>query len=207
MNEILFRSAAPEDVRFEHRQIDVLGVPYDVATAVRDYDGSAYLETIAAGAFAGVAARVGRVKVLRDHQPERAIGKCVQIDAERGDGLHATLQIARTPLGDETLELAAEGVLDVSIGFSPRAHTWNRDRSAVTRTSCWLHELSFVPMPAYETATVLAVRQQSAPAEPVPAQSLTPRLDEINGWLLDMRYRSGLNQIHRDEASPPLTTA
>jgi HK97 family phage prohead protease len=206
MSEILFRSATPEDVRFERREIDVLAVPYDTPTSVQDYDGSHYVETIAPGAFAGIATRANRIKVLRDHRPERAIGKCLRIDADRADGLHATMHITRTPLGDETLALAADGVLDVSIGFSPRGDAWSTDRSKVTRTSCWLHEVSFVPMPAYETATVLAVRQQPAAVEMAAARSATPRLDEITGWMAQMRYRDGPNQ-NRDEVSPPLTTA
>ena len=193
---MLFRSAAPEDVRFDRREIDVLAVPYDTATAVRDYDGAEYLETIAPGAFGDVATRARRIKVFRDHRPERAVGKCVSIDGDRPDGLRATLQITRgIPLGDETLALAADGVLDVSIGFSSRAATWNPDRSLVTRTSCWLHELSLVPLPAYETATVLAVRQVMIDAPQVPPGPVpTPRLDEVRDWQLQMRYRDWLNQ-------------
>jgi HK97 family phage prohead protease len=203
--EILFRSTTPDEVRFDRREIDVLAVPYDVTTAVRDYDGSEYLEMIAAGAFGDVAARAKRVKVFRDHRPERAVGKCISIDPDRRDGLHATLQITRgLPLGDETLALAADGVLDVSIGFSSRAETWTRDRSQVTRTSCWLHELSLVPLPAYETATVLAVRHQTAPEPAAPAG--TPYLDELRDWQMRMRYGVA-DPVTRDEASPPLTTA
>src|SRR4029077_4236686 len=100
MSEILFRSAAPEDVRFDRREIDVLAVPYNTPTSVRDYDGTAYLETIAPGAFAEVGLRARRIKVLRDHRPERAIGKCVALDADQVDGLHATLHITPgIPLG------------------------------------------------------------------------------------------------------------
>ena len=206
MSEILFRSAAPEDVRFDRREIDVLAVPYNTPTSVRDYDGASYLETIAPGAFAEVGLRARRIKVLRDHRPERAIGKCVALDADQADGLHATLHITPgIPLGDETLRLAADGVLDVSIGFSPRTDRWNHDRSAVTRMSCWLHELSLVPMPAYDTATVLAVRQQTIPA--APPVSLTPNLDEIRDLLSAMKYRYQSTESTRDKASPPLTMA
>jgi HK97 family phage prohead protease len=186
MEELLFRSAVPTEVRFDRREIDVLAVPYNVPTAVVDRDGRAYEETIAPGAFADVAARAKRIKVLRDHDPQRAIGKCLSIDASRGDGLYATLGITghNNPLGDEALALAADGVLDVSIGFSPRVESWNAGRKAVTRRSCWLHELSLVALPAYEMATVLAVRDQPALVLP----QGTPLLDEVRDWLTEMRY-------------------
>lgn len=207
MTEILFRSAAPDDVRFDRREIDVLAVPYNMPTPVMDYSGASYLETIAPGAFAEVGLRARRIKVLRDHRPERAIGKCIVLDADQSDGLRATLHITQgIPLGDETLRLAADGVLDVSIGFSPRMDRWNHDRSEVIRTSCWLHELSLVPMPAYDTATVLAVRHQTVPESPPPA-SLTPNLDEIRDLLSAMKYRYHPIESTRDKASPPLTMA
>jgi HK97 family phage prohead protease len=206
VTEVLFRSAAPEDVRFDLREIDVLAVPYNTPTAVMDYSGAEYLETIAPGAFAEVGLRARRIKVLRDHRPERAIGKCISLDADQSDGLRATLRITPgIPLGDETLRLAADGVLDVSIGFSARSERWNHDRSAVTRTSCWLHELSLVPMPAYDTATVLAVRQQTAPV--AVAVSATPNFDEIRDLMSAMKYRQHPIESTRDEASPPLKTA
>lgn len=187
MNDILFRSASPARVRFERRQIDVLAVPYGTPTAVRDYDGSEYIETIAPGAFGTVEGRASRIKVLRDHRPDRSIGKCVTLDAGRAEGLFATLEISDTELGRESLTLAADGVLDVSVGFSPKAHRWNADRTAVTRSSVWLHELSLVPLPAYDTARVLAVRSEAI--APQPARVPTPRLDEVRTWLIDLDYR------------------
>jgi HK97 family phage prohead protease len=189
MREMLIRSAVPEDVRPDKREIDVLAVPYDVETQIYEQDGSKYRESIAPGAFANVAARADRVRVFRDHRPDRVVGKCRTIDGDRTDGLHATLIIGRTELGNETLALAAEGMLDVSIGFSPRTDQWSPGRTAVRRTSCWLHELSMVPLPAYETANVLAVREQIIEAStPSPPKTATPYLDELRDWQTKMRY-------------------
>jgi HK97 family phage prohead protease len=193
MREMLIRSAVPEDVRFADREIDVLAVPYDTETTIFER-GETFLESIAPGAFGNVSTRADRVRVFRDHRPDRVVGKCRMLDADRSDGLHATLRIAKTDLGDETLALAAEGMLDVSIGFSPRTEQWTVGRTAVRRTSCWLHELSMVPLPAYETANVLAVREQITEAAPTPARSATPYLDELRDWQTLMRYGVQPNQ-------------
>lgn len=191
MIEIFVRSAVAGEVDFGRREIDVLAVPYNTATDVFD-DGRAYSETIAPGAFGGVAARAHRIKVLRDHHPHRAVGVCSSLDADQSDGLHATLHISPTALGDETLALASDRVLDVSVGFSSQGgDRWNQDRTAVVRTNLRLWELSLVPLPAYENARVLAVRQMHdfpIEAEPV---SATPYRDEIQAWLFEMKYLSG----------------
>lgn len=188
MTEILVRSAVPGEVNFGRREIDVLAVPYNVATDVYDRD-HAYSETIAPGAFGGVAARASRIKVLRDHHPHRAVGVCSSLDADRDDGLHATLHITATTLGDETLALANDGVLDVSVGFSSQGgDRWNQDRSSVVRTNLRLWELSLVPLPAYENARVLAVRQlDEFPIHDEPV-SATPYLDEVRAWLFELKY-------------------
>ena len=152
------RLAAPDQVRFGTREVDVCCVPYNSPAPVVDPAGRLYEEMIAPGAFGNVAARADRIRVLRDHQVERVVGRCRHLDGDHPDGLMATLAIARTDLGDETLALADAGCLDVSIGFMPRAERWNQDRSMVLRTAVHLHELSLVPFPAYEGAGVLAVR-------------------------------------------------
>jgi hypothetical protein len=186
--QILVRSAVTQGVDFGRREIDVLAAPYDTATDIVDFDG-AYSETIAPGAFGGVASRAARIKVLRDHHPHRVIGNCVRLDGEQPDGLHATLHVSPIPLGDESLALAADGVLDVSVGYSSQGgDRWNQDRSAVVRTNLRLWEISLVPLPAYENARVLAVRQLTDfPPEDI-EQAGTPFLDEIRAWRLETMY-------------------
>ena len=114
------------------REIDVLAVPYDTATAVMDYDGSSYLESDRAGGVRGVAGRARRVKVLRDHRPERAVGKCLTIDADPSDGLRATLHITRgIPSATKRWRSPPTGCSMCRSGSSSPAQTWSHDRSTV----------------------------------------------------------------------------
>ena len=179
--QLITRAAVSTEVRFAERIIDALAVPYDTPAACDDSYG-VYLERIARGAFAGVERRAERVKVLRDHDVTRAVGRALAIDSKAEHGLPVRLRIARTPLGDETLALADDGVLDLSICARPLegCDEWSADASEVVRRSLWLEELSLVPLPAYDDARVLAVRAQ-ATSEP-PAG--TPHLDAVRAWQL-----------------------
>lgn len=199
MSDFFTRSAVDATVNMDGRTIDVFVVPYNRAQKVTDQWGT-YDETFAPGAFGNVGARANRVKVLRDHTETRAVGRCRSLAPNRPDGLRASLYLSRTPLGDESLELAKDGILDVSVGFSAMNSVEGNEfvpgKHAIWR-SVYLREISLVPFPAYDDARVLAVRnaemagyvmdQINEIAETGPAP--TPRLDEIRSWLL--QYRSG----------------
>jgi phage head maturation protease len=98
------------------------------------------------------------------------------------------LRISRTPLGDETLELADDGVLDASIGFAPMVDgvRWNT-RTARTITRAFLHHIALVPYPAYKGANVLAVRADRATV----TGTATPLLDRILAERLAAQYHLG----------------
>lgn len=197
MIEMLVRSAAaPAEVRFGAREIDVLAIPYESPTPIAER-GRLYTETIGRGAFGNVGGRAERIKVLREHNPVLPVGRCTRIDPNDGAGLLATLAIAPTDLGDETLVLANEGVLDVSCGMSSQGgDQWNMARSVVRRTNLRLHEISLVALPAYEAAAVLSVRSAMAPA---PASFVpTPYLDEVRAWMFENRYHPADPTERRD---------
>ena len=197
IDEIIhWRMASDVDVRVRQREIDVLAVPYNESAQVWDaIERRSYQEQISPEAFKVEKRRPNQVKVLRDHEGQRLIGSCRAIHPNRDDGLHATMKIAPTELGEESLVLAESGDIHVSIGFIPDfAHDqWNSDRSAVTRHSCTLLEISLVPFPAYEGADVLAVRSGMASIERVADVAVaevsaasampTPNLDQL---LLEM---------------------
>ena len=84
-------------------------IPYDQDAAVVVH-GRAVVESCAPGAFDGVERRANRVKVNRDHDYQRTVGRAVGLHPSRTDGLVAELRIAKTPLGDETLALADDRV-------------------------------------------------------------------------------------------------
>lgn len=191
--------AVTSDVRPKQREIDVLAVPYNRAAEVWDpSEARRYRESISPSAFRVQKRRPNQVKVMRDHELTRLIGSCRAVHPNRTDGLHATMRIANTALGDESLALAEDGALHVSVGFVPDfGHDeWNADRSAVIRHACDLWEISLVPFPAYEDAEVLAVRHAGSTPVAAPAVLVvvdgTPRKDAILARLREIGYSPDL---------------
>jgi len=184
--ELRFRAAQQIGVSFPKRTIELIVMPYD-AEALVPYDGRMVTETIARGAFDGIERRANRIRVNRDHQLERTVGRATALYPAREEGLVAEIRIARTPLGDETLALADEEILDASAGFlpiMPGGEVW-QTRTRVRVVKAWLGHIAMTPDPAYETARVLAVRNaETAPVERPP----TPNLDAIRAWRLEQEY-------------------
>jgi len=193
---LLYRAAGEMTVSYPDRTIEVIAHPYNEEAIVRWDDGRVVSETCEPGAYAGIERRAARIHVNRDHNRERACGRTLTLYPDRDEGLVAHLRMSPTALGDETLALAADGVLHASVGFKPLpgGEKWSRDRRQVRLTKCWLSHIALVPEPAYEGASVLAVRSPTTtateiaahviaglvpPREPVP----TPNLDQVLAWL------------------------
>lgn len=160
---IEFRSAKTLDVRFPDRIIEIVAVPYDEDAEV-PYRGKWIMESVAPGSFDGIERRANRVKVNREHDLDRTVGRAHAFHPSRREGLVAELKISRTPLGDESLELASDGALDASIGFAAMAggETYNVERSRRRITKAFLDHVALTAAPAYEGAQVVGVRSQSA---------------------------------------------
>ena len=210
------RSAEVVGVRHPERIVEIIAAPYDEEIPILRR-GEWITETIQRGAFDGVELRANRVKVNREHDLSRTIGRAVALHPSRAEGLVAELKISRTPDGNEALELTADGVLDASVAFSPMAngeqYTENRTKRRITRA--FLGHIALVPDPAYEGATVLDVRHARAPRNAIEqlaafaeeghagvrfgnlvgnsAQDLgafgTPRKDEVLALLAEMGVR------------------
>lgn len=183
--ELFTRAATVAHVRHPERVIDVCAAPYE-QQAVVDYHGGPISEVIGRHAFAAVAATEQKRLVNRDHDPARTVGIVRRLD-DRDDGLYATLRIATGTLGDETLDWAADGILDASIGFGAEADgiDWAPDRrSRRIRRADLLHHIALVPDPAYRAANVVAVRHAANPSAPS-----TPNLDRLTLAALTGRYR------------------
>ena len=163
------------------RTVHGILVPYGQPTTVSD-GGPAYEEAFAPGAFArDIEARAGNyggVKMLYQHNRTQPIGRAVDL-REDGAGLYGAFVISRTALGDESLQLLRDGVLDsFSIGFRPILEEL---RKGVTwRTKAGLRETSLVTFPAYAGAAVAGVRHldddepQTTPDDGGPAVSTEP---------------------------------
>ena len=176
------RTAQLGEIRFADRIIELVVAPYESEAEV-PYAGRMIREVFARGAFGNIDPTRRRITANRDHDFSRSIGKAVGIRDE-DSGLVAEIKISPTLLGDETLQLADDGILDASAGFriSADGETWLQRRTLRRLTKVWLHHVALTPDPAYVDARVLAVRTPSPPPA-VPAGS-TPFLDQVRAWRL-----------------------
>lgn len=173
------RSAQVGEVDFEQRTIELIAVPYDQETEgpVRGPDGKLMRELIERGAFDGIETRSEHVTANRDHDYSRTIGKVMDYRADDPRGLVAVIRVSDTPLGDESLRLAADDVLKASVGMLVRRMD-QRVKNGLRRVKrAFLDHVALVPNPAYSGANVLAVRQEQ-PGEPADEPD-TPNLDAV----------------------------
>lgn len=177
-----FRSVTDMEVRFAERTIELLLMPYDFEAAVMVH-GRPVLESLAPGAFTGVEKRANRVKVNRDHDLARTVGRAFALHPSRAEGLVGELRIARTPLGDETLGLAEDDALEASVGFAvmPGGEKWTDGRSRRRVSRAFLDHVAMVPEGAYE-GRVLAVRSAAVTVDTA-VRVPTPNLDEVLAWM------------------------
>ena len=86
-------------------------------------NGGLVKEVISRGAFDGIERRANRIKANREHEKTLTFGRAASFRTGDKQGLRAEIRVARTPLGDETLNLADEGCLDAQRGFWPSSTT------------------------------------------------------------------------------------
>ncbi len=187
--ELRTRAAEVLGVSFPDRTIELVVIPYEQEAVVR-YGSRMVRESVARGAFDGIERRANRVRVNRDHELQRTVGRAIAFHPSRENGLVADVRIARTDLGDETLTLAEDGILDASAGFLPMpgGEQWSDMRKRVRITKAWLGHIALTPEPAYDGAEVLAVRS-------APSSSATPNLDLVREWRLSDRV--GSDELYR----------
>lgn len=180
---IEFRSAAIADVDFGQRIVEVVAVPYE-EEAIVEYRGELWRESFLRGAFDGIEKRPNRVRVNREHDESRTFGKVLRFWPSREEGLVAEARIAQTPLGDEVLALVKEDMLSASAAFGVRGSDQELNRPYRRIKRAFLRHLSFVEVPAYESAAVLAVRGKDSVPNAAQMEPLdTPNLDEVLTWL------------------------
>jgi HK97 family phage prohead protease len=172
------RSAQVTNVDFTERIIEMIVVPYDQEAAV-PYAGQMVVETVAPGAFNGIETRGEHVSANRDHDYARTFGKVISYRTDDPTGLIADVYVSETELGNETLRLAADGVLKASAGMLIRRSD-QIFRKGVRRVQrAFLDHVSLVPNPAYKGAGVLAVRQERELSAVGEGSRPTPNLDEV----------------------------
>lgn len=104
---------------------------------------------------------VGRIKLLRDHDPSQAVGVAMKL-TDSTSGFTARFKVARGAAGDDVLALAEDGVLDglsVGVDFNEAADTVPdpRYKGGILVRRADLREVSLTAMPAFDDARVTKV--------------------------------------------------
>jgi len=179
-----FRAAVIDDVAFGKREITLIAVPYNEEAAVPDWRPEAEREKFMPGSFDGIESRTKQITLNRDHSRERVVGAARAFNTKDTKGLVATFKVSNTPLGDESLQLAADGVLRASISFTARSQDMAAKDGVMAFYRAFLRHVALTPEPAYEGADVLNVRT----GEPI-ADSPTPNLDLAAALLREIAAR------------------
>ena len=165
----------------ELRQVDTSG--RTVIGVVAPYDEISYLtdqrdgETIRRGAFKrSLSHRAGRVPLLRNHDHTRTLGWSQQF-TETDGGLEGRFVVNQGGPGDDLLDELRDGYLTgMSVGFRP-IRTERGDGGVRRIVEAGLVEVSMVGIPAYQGATMVAVRSADSVADmfgPAPVVNLDP---------------------------------
>lgn len=194
MTEVIERYVPIDDlvVRTEGngRRIEAYAAVFDTPQEIRDREGH-YHEIIDPSAFDRTLAQRGtQVQAIFNHgmtihgtPSERfsmPYGVPVEIKPD-GRGLWTVTEVARTPLGDEVLELAESGAIrGMSFSGKPmRTKSEGRAADGVSikrRMELTLREFGATPFPYYADAQIVAIRSQLEQLD----------VDEIARFLADM---------------------
>lgn len=171
---IEYRAARTGAVDFEGRTVEVIAAPYGEEIDV-EYQGKLMREVFEPGAFRDIDPAAQQISVNRDHNYERTIGKLIDLQDDPR-GAIAVARISNTPLGDETLRLADDGILRASIGavVSRSGMEIRNGLRRVFRISV-LDHIALLPNAAYKGARVLAVRS----ADEFDVEAPTPNLESV----------------------------
>jgi HK97 family phage prohead protease/HK97 family phage major capsid protein len=134
----------------EDRIVEGIAVPYN-ETANIGY----FKERMAPGSVT----LADTVQLKYEH--DKVIGKVLD-GKETPEGFLIRARISETALGEEVYTLVKDGAINkFSIGFQAVADKVGADNT-ITRTAVLVREVSLVPQPAYEGASVLSVRSDDS---------------------------------------------
>ena len=171
------------DVNIRQRHVDVIVAPWDEEAEVF-WRGEVWRERFLRGAFNGIENHAGRVAVNREHTKGATVGRVLKFDPYHADGLFARIKIAKTPAGEEVLELADDEdgpMIGISGGFVMRGSDVDLEKRSRLRTvkRSFVDHVSFVEDEAYKKARVLAVREGPQAQASGIGRIVTPNLDEF----------------------------
>jgi HK97 family phage prohead protease len=137
------------------RTIDLRLMRWD---EVAEHTAEGFKESFTRGAFKKV--DPARVTLEAQKHGGPLVGVATEIQ-ERDEDAVASFRVAKTPAGDELLELARSGVLrDASVVFAPISHR-ERDDGVIERTAVDLRRVALLERGAYPSAELLSVREET----------------------------------------------
>jgi HK97 family phage prohead protease len=164
-DQITVRAAADDGTATGERRIDAIAVPYHTWAQVSSGQQVRFMP--------GSLPEDGKnPRVFMYHDSTKVVGSVVE-RVSTDEAMLASMKISRTALGDEALVLAADGVMDVSVGVNIIEATEDSQGRLTVTAAEWL-ELSLVPIPAFSGATITDVAASAEtpdtteePTEPV----------------------------------------
>jgi HK97 family phage prohead protease len=116
-----------------------------------------------------------KLKIFKSHEHRTAIGYATLLQADHPDGLWMEARIADTAEGNAALAEIKEGVLDsFSIGFRTIKDSYVDGVRVINEAA--LVEVSLVPLPAYEGAELVSVRNAFEPIT-------IGKMPNVPGWM------------------------
>jgi HK97 family phage prohead protease len=179
VSELLYRSYAPQlEVRTganqDGRTIYGIAVPWNAPMRINDqlveeFEPGAFDHQIRAGR-GQLGAPVNRIVYAREHMPlgGTLIGR-VSMMRNDAAGQYVEMRVAKTPVGDETLELVREGALPhLSVGFQERADgNMRKAGGIVCRIKANMFEIASTLQGAYgDMASAVGVRSADGYSSP-----------------------------------------
>lgn len=147
------------------RTIYGIVVPFDRVATVSD-GGRPYQESFQMGAFAKhLQERSRPIPLLGQHEQRKNPLGVSSLLREDAAGLYGEFKVSNTNAGNEAIELARDGAMSFSVGFTPVKHV--KRAGVVVRTETGLRETSLVTFAAYEDALVGGVRWDSLDDEQI----------------------------------------
>jgi hypothetical protein len=160
------------ELNADQRIVGGIVVPYGETSYVA---GDSRGERFLAGSLTrSINMRKDQLKLFLAHDHKKAIGRPVRLDPRHEKGLWGEWQIAKTPDGDLALNEIQEGMLDAfSIGFRALKDQRGTDGAREIREA-EVHEVSILPLGAYQGARVLEIRA---------AELQSFGADEVTAWI------------------------
>lgn len=170
-------------------------VPYDTPTMIGSVE-----ESFAREAF-DPADVIGKPIAWRHGEPIGVFTAATNKD----DGLYVTGGILDTVQGrDANVLLRAKAVTGLSVGFLPSKSTWDRAKTKVQHTAARMLEGSLTHMPAYATAGVSDVREETPMQETTEVETLVVPAPDIEAREQIADLRNQLDAVVNSAGADPV---